>query len=50
MLDHVERGITEVDEKLRALGRDPRYGLIVFVDDVLVTNSGHCENRVDVLV
>ncbi len=40
MLDRVEQGIAEVDAELRKFSRDPRYGLVVFVDDVLVSNNG----------
>ncbi|MCA9695110.1 MAG: vWA domain-containing protein [Nannocystaceae bacterium] len=40
LVDSVERGIVEVDAALRALDRDPRYGLVVFVDDVKVTHGG----------
>lgn len=40
MVDRVERGIVEVDAMLRALSKRPRYGLVVFVDDVELTNGG----------
>lgn len=40
MVDRVEQGIGEVDAAIRGLARDPRYGLVVFVDDVLVANGG----------
>jgi hypothetical protein len=40
MVDKVEQGIVEVDATLRGLGKDPRYGLVVFVDDVELANGG----------
>ncbi|MEZ4382557.1 MAG: hypothetical protein R3A79_14565 [Nannocystaceae bacterium] len=40
MVDRVERGIVEIDATLRGLGKDPQYGLVVFVDDVELTNAG----------
>lgn len=40
MLDRIEKQIAEVDAAARAQALDPRYGLVVFVDDVLVTHGG----------
>lgn len=40
MLDRIEKQIAQVDAEARAQALDPRYGLVVFVDDVLVANAG----------
>lgn len=41
MLDAIEQGISEVDAQVRhKTEKPPHYGLVVFVDDVLVTNWG----------
>jgi hypothetical protein len=40
MLDRIEKQIAQVDAEARVQGLDPRYGLVVFVDDVLVANGG----------
>lgn len=40
MLDRIEKQIAQVDSEARAQALDPRYGLVVFVDDVLVANGG----------
>lgn len=40
MLDKIEREIAAVDAAARGQGLDPRYGLVVFVDDVELANGG----------
>ena len=40
LLDRVEKGMREVDAAVREVSSEPRYGLVVFVDDVLVANGG----------
>jgi hypothetical protein len=40
MLDRIEKQIAQVDAEARAQALDPRYGLVVFVDDVEVANGG----------
>ena len=40
MLDRIDQQIAKVDDEARAQGLDPRYGLVVFVDDVELGNAG----------
>ena len=40
MLDRIEKQIAQVDAEARAQSLDPRYGLVVFVDDVQIANGG----------
>jgi len=40
MLDRIEQQLASVDAEARAQGLDARYGLVVFVDDVLLANNG----------
>lgn len=40
MLDRIEKQIAQVDAEARNHALDPRYGLVVFVDDVQVANGG----------
>jgi len=40
MLDSIERQLPQIDGEARAQGLDPRYGLVVFVDDVELGNAG----------
>ena len=40
LLDRLEKQLAQVDREARAQGLDTRYGLVVFVDDVLLANQG----------
>ncbi len=40
MLDRIEQQIASIDAEARAQGLDAHYGLVVFVDDVSVSNAG----------
>lgn len=40
MLDRIEKQIAQVDAEARSHALDPRYGLVVFVDDVQLANGG----------
>lgn len=49
MVDGIEQGILSIDASLHGLAKDPRYGLVVFVDDVEVANGGLAFTSVDEL-
>ena len=49
MVDRIEQGILTIDASLHGLAKDPRYGLVVFVDDVEVANGGLAFTSVDEL-